>query len=93
MGEEGVYECAICGEQFPGINLLGQHCQVHMEEHHEGGGGVQEHMENHEGGVRVQEHRENHEEGGVRVQEHIEEGVREQKETNKQLDSNVLKSL
>ena len=26
--EEGVYECAICGAQFPGINMLGQHCQV-----------------------------------------------------------------
>jgi len=30
--EEGVYECAICGAQFPGINLLGQHCQIHMNE-------------------------------------------------------------
>ena len=28
VGEEGVYECAICGAQFPGINMLGQHCQV-----------------------------------------------------------------
>ena len=26
--EEGVYECAICGAQFPGINMLGQDCQV-----------------------------------------------------------------
>ena len=26
--EEGVYECAICGAQFSGINMLGQHCQV-----------------------------------------------------------------
>ena len=26
--EEGVYECAICGAQFPGINMLGQHCKV-----------------------------------------------------------------
>jgi hypothetical protein len=32
VGEEGVYECAICGQQFPGINLLGQHCKVHMED-------------------------------------------------------------
>ena len=27
-----MYECAICGAQFPGINLLGQHCQIHMNE-------------------------------------------------------------
>ena len=89
MGEEGVYECAICGEQFPGINLLGQHCQVHMEEQQGGGGTVKEHME---GGGIVQEHMENHE-GGLRVEEHREEGVRVQKETNNQLDSNILKSL
>ena len=85
MGEEGVYECAICGEQFPGINLLGQHCQVHMEENNEGGGRVQEHMENHEG-------------GGGGVCGHIEGGVRVHKESqpagvNNQLDRNILKSL
>ena len=35
-GGEGVYECAICGAQFPGMNLLGQHCEVHMREAEEG---------------------------------------------------------
>ena len=54
-GGEGVYECAICGAQFPGMNLLGQHCEVHMREAEEGERGQKEGERLQEEGERLQE--------------------------------------